>query len=51
MDEMLGPNTRRASSVVRHATVDDISDRAGHGAWETQAELLAERIRAFFDAT
>ncbi|MDX2223782.1 MAG: alpha/beta hydrolase [Rhodospirillaceae bacterium] len=50
MNEMLGPNTRRAANMVENAVVDDISDRAGHGAWEAQPELLADRIRAFFDA-
>lgn len=49
LNEMLGPNTRRAKDIVPHAVVVDISDRAGHGAWDAAAELMADTIRAFFD--
>lgn len=50
LNEMLGPNTRRAADIVKTATVIDISDRAGHGAWDSDPEALAKPIRAFFDA-
>jgi hypothetical protein len=50
LNEMLGPNTRRAKDIVRNAVVLDISDRAGHGAWDGQAALMASSMRGFFDA-
>lgn len=50
LNEMLGPNTRRAADVVKNATLVDISDRAGHSAWDSAPETLAAPIRAFFDA-
>ncbi|MCB2108189.1 MAG: alpha/beta hydrolase [Rhodobacteraceae bacterium] len=50
LDEMLGPNTRRAADVVAHPTLVDVSDRAGHSAWDVAPELLASEIRSFFDA-
>lgn len=50
LNEMLGPNTRRAKDIVKNSTVVDISDRAGHGAWDAQADLMAATMRAFFDA-
>jgi pimeloyl-ACP methyl ester carboxylesterase len=50
MNEMLGPNTRRADGIVKHATVVDISDRAGHGAWDSDPEAIATPVRVFFDA-
>jgi pimeloyl-ACP methyl ester carboxylesterase len=50
LNEMLGPNTRRAKEIVMNSTVVDISDRAGHGAWDIEAALMAATMRAFFDA-
>ena len=50
LNEMLGPNTRRAKDIVKNATVVDISDRAGHGAWDIEAPLLVEKMRVFLDA-
>lgn len=50
LNEMLGPNTRRAAGIVKTHTLVDISDKAGHGAWESTPELLVAPIRAFFDA-
>jgi pimeloyl-ACP methyl ester carboxylesterase len=49
LDEMLGPNTRRAKDIVAFPILVDISAQAGHGAWEAQAPLMAETMQAFFD--
>jgi pimeloyl-ACP methyl ester carboxylesterase len=50
LNEMLGPNTKRAKDIVKNGIVVDISSQAGHGAWDAQAELMASSMRAFFDA-
>jgi pimeloyl-ACP methyl ester carboxylesterase len=50
LNEMLGPNTRRAKDIVQRPTVVDISDRAHHNAWEAAPDLMAASMRAFFDA-
>lgn len=50
LNEMLGPNTRRATGVIKINTLVDISDKAGHGAWDAAPEILVAPIRAFFDA-
>jgi pimeloyl-ACP methyl ester carboxylesterase len=50
LNEMLGPNTKRAKDIVKNGVVVDISSQAGHGAWDAQAELMARSMRAFFDA-
>ncbi|MDX2144947.1 MAG: alpha/beta hydrolase [Rhodospirillaceae bacterium] len=50
LGEMLGPNTHRAKDIVKNSVVLDISDRAGHGAWDGQAALMAASMRGFFDA-
>jgi pimeloyl-ACP methyl ester carboxylesterase len=50
LDEMLGPNTRRAEPLLKNPTVVDISDRAGHDTWDTGPEIMAQPMRAFFDA-
>ncbi|MSO97741.1 MAG: alpha/beta fold hydrolase [Rhodospirillaceae bacterium] len=50
LNEMLGPNTRRGKDIVQRPTVVDISDRAHHSAWDAAPDLMAQHIRAFFDA-
>ncbi len=50
LNEMLGPNTRRAKDIVKHAVLVDISAQAAHGAWDAQAQLMADSMRVFFDA-
>lgn len=50
LNEMLGPNTRRGADFLATSTVVDISDRAGHAAWDADPMTLATPIRAFFDA-
>ena len=50
LNEMLGPNTKRAADIVKKPTVLDYTDRAGHGAWDAEPELLADTVRSFFDA-
>jgi len=49
LNEMLGPNTRRAKEIVPFPILVDISAKAGHNAWDAEAELMADSMRAFFD--
>ncbi len=49
LNEMLGPNTRRAKEIVHFPVLVDISAKAGHNAWDVEASLMAETMRAFFD--
>jgi hypothetical protein len=50
LNEMLGPNTRRAKEIVPFPILVDISAKAGHNAWDVEAPLMADTMRAFFDA-
>ncbi|MBL8629631.1 MAG: alpha/beta hydrolase [Rhodospirillaceae bacterium] len=50
MNEMLGPNTRRAKDFVKNATVSDVSAWAEHNVWDEHPHKFADEMRGFFDA-
>lgn len=50
LNEMLGPNTRRAKDLVKNATLLDISAWAHHSVWDAEPKRLADEMRKFFDA-
>ncbi len=50
MNEMLGPNTRRAKDLLKNPTLSDVSAWADHGVWDTAPARFADEMRRFLDA-
>ncbi len=50
MNEMLGPNTRRAKDIIKNAVLSDVSAWAEHNVWDEHPTKFANEMRAFLDA-